>query len=100
MGALLPEVYLHGQVSPRGCLAGISRYLQGPDKGEVGSSGLPSGRNCEPSRSVPPDNLSKDHGSIAAGIKMKRMVHNGAVLLVEDEDDVRFWTPRSSPKND
>ena len=31
---------------------------------------------------------------------MKRMVHNGAVLLVEDEDDVRFWTPRSSPKND
>ena len=42
----------------------------------------------------------KDHGSIAAEIKMTRTVHNGAVLLVEGEDDVRFWTPRSLPKND
>ena len=36
----------------------------------------------------------KDPGSIAAEVKMTRMVHNGAFLIVEGADDVRFWTTR------
>ena len=36
----------------------------------------------------------KDPGSITAEIKMTRMVHNGACLVVEGGDDVRFWGTR------
>ena len=34
----------------------------------------------------------KDPSSVAAEIKMMRMVHGGAFLLVEGANDVRFWT--------
>lgn len=36
----------------------------------------------------------KDPGSIAAEIEMTRTVHDGAFLIVEGADDVRFWTTR------
>ena len=36
----------------------------------------------------------KDPGSIAAEIKMMRMVHDGAFLVVEGLNDLRFWRPR------
>ena len=36
----------------------------------------------------------KDPGSVAAEIKMIRMVHNGAFLVVEGVNDIRFWSPR------
>ena len=36
----------------------------------------------------------KDSGSIAAEIKMMRMVHEGAILIVEGVNDVRFWSTR------
>ena len=36
----------------------------------------------------------RDPGSIAAEIKMIRMVHDGACLLVEGVSDVRFWGTR------
>ena len=36
----------------------------------------------------------KDPGSIAAEIKMTRMVHEGAFLVVEGVSDARFWRPR------
>ncbi len=36
----------------------------------------------------------KDPSSVAAEIKMMRMVHGGAFLLVEGANDVRFWTTR------
>ena len=36
----------------------------------------------------------KDPGSISAEIKMTRMIHNGAFLLVEGLDDLRFWRTR------
>lgn len=39
-------------------------------------------------------NRHKDPGSIAAEIKMTRMVHDGAFLVVEGVTDVRFWKPR------
>ena len=36
----------------------------------------------------------KDPDSIAAEIKMMRMVHEGAFLVLEGVSDVRFWTTR------
>ena len=39
-------------------------------------------------------NGHKDPGSIAAEIKMTRMVHDGAFLVVEGVSDVRFWRTR------
>ena len=36
----------------------------------------------------------KDPGSIAAEIKMTRMVHDGAFLVVEGVNDLRFWSTR------
>ena len=36
----------------------------------------------------------KDPGSIAAEIKMTRMVHGGAFLVVEGVNDMRFWSTR------
>ena len=36
----------------------------------------------------------KDPGSVAAEIKMTRMVHDGAFLVVEGVNDVRFWRTR------
>ena len=36
----------------------------------------------------------KDPGSIVAEIKMTRMVHDGAFLVVEGVDDIRFWRTR------
>ena len=36
----------------------------------------------------------KDPSSIAAEIKMMRMVHGGAFLVVEGASDVRFWRTR------
>ena len=36
----------------------------------------------------------KDPGSVAAEIKMIRMVHDGAFLVVEGVNDVRFWSTR------
>lgn len=36
----------------------------------------------------------KDPGSIAAEIKMTRMVHGGAFLVVEGVNDIRFWRTR------
>ena len=36
----------------------------------------------------------KDPGSVAAEIKMIRMVHDGAFLVVEGVNDVRFWRTR------
>ena len=36
----------------------------------------------------------KDPGSIAAEIKMTRMVHDGAFLMLEGVSDVRFWCTR------
>ena len=36
----------------------------------------------------------KDPSSIAAEIKMMRMVHRGALSVVEGVNDVRFWTTR------
>ena len=36
----------------------------------------------------------KDPGSIAAEIKMMRMVHDGAFLVLEGVNDVRFWRTR------
>ena len=35
----------------------------------------------------------KTPGTLIAEIKMGRMSHDGAFLLVEGNDDVRFWTP-------
>ena len=35
----------------------------------------------------------KTPGTLVAEIKMGRMSHDGAFLLVEGNDDVRFWTP-------
>ena len=37
----------------------------------------------------------KTPGTLVAEIKMGRMSHGGAFLLVEGNDDVRFWTPTS-----
>ena len=39
-------------------------------------------------------NGQKNPGSIAAEIKMMRMVHDGAFLVVEGVSDVRFWSTR------
>ena len=36
----------------------------------------------------------KSPGSLAAEIKMTRMIHSGAFLVVEGVSDKRFWTPR------
>ena len=36
----------------------------------------------------------KDPGSIAAEIKMTRMVHDGAFIVVEGVNDLRFWSTR------
>ena len=36
---------------------------------------------------------NKTPGTLVAEIKMGRMSHDGAFLLVEGNDDVRFWTP-------
>ena len=36
----------------------------------------------------------KTPGTLVAEIKMGRMSHNGAFLIVEGKDDIRFWTPR------
>ena len=36
----------------------------------------------------------KDPGSLAAEVKMTRMVHHGALLVVEGISDSRFWQPR------
>ena len=33
----------------------------------------------------------KDPGTVAAEVKMSRMVHKGAFLVVEGKDDLRFW---------
>ena len=37
----------------------------------------------------------KTPGTLVAEIKMSRMSHEGAFLLVEGKDDIRFWTPTS-----
>lgn len=37
---------------------------------------------------------NKTPGTLVAEIKMSRMSHYGAFLVVEGNDDVRFWTPR------
>ena len=37
----------------------------------------------------------KTPGTLVAEIKMSRMSHEGAFLLVEGKDDIRFWTPPS-----
>ena len=37
---------------------------------------------------------NKSPGTLVAEIKMLRMSHDGAFLLVEGKDDVRFWNPR------
>lgn len=42
----------------------------------------------------------KDPGSVAAEIKMTRMVHDGAFLVVEGIDDSRFWEPRRHPSSE
>ena len=39
-------------------------------------------------------NGHKNPGSISAEIKMMRMVHDGAFLVVEGVSDVRFWSTR------
>ena len=36
----------------------------------------------------------KDPSSIAAEIKMMRLIHGGAFLVVEGANDVRFWRTR------
>ena len=36
----------------------------------------------------------KDPGSIVAEIEMTRTLHDGAFLLLEGVDEIRFWTPR------
>ena len=36
----------------------------------------------------------KTPGTLVAEIKMGRMSHDGAFLIVEGKDDIRFWTPR------
>lgn len=36
----------------------------------------------------------KTGGTVAAEVKMSRMSHAGAFLLLEGKDDVRFWRPR------
>ena len=38
---------------------------------------------------------SKTPGTLAAEIKMGRASHKGAFLIVESNDDIRFWTPTS-----
>ena len=38
---------------------------------------------------------NKSPGTLVAEIKMSRMSHDGAFLIVEGRDDVRFWTPTS-----
>ena len=38
---------------------------------------------------------NKTPGTLVAEIKMSRMSHGGAFLIVEGNDDVRFWTPPS-----
>ena len=38
---------------------------------------------------------NKTPGTLVAEIKMNRMSHDGAFLIVEGNDDVRFWTPPS-----
>ena len=37
----------------------------------------------------------KDPDTLVAEIKMSRMSHDGAFLIVEGRDDIRFWTPTS-----
>ena len=44
-------------------------------------------------RSIMPKGY-KTPGTLIAEIKMSRMSHKGAFLLVEGKDDMRFWTPR------
>ena len=38
---------------------------------------------------------NKTPGTLVAEIEMNRMSHDGAFLIVEGNDDVRFWTPPS-----
>ena len=42
----------------------------------------------------------KTPGTLVAEIKMGRMSHEGAFLLVEGKDDIRFWTPTSRRHTD
>ena len=39
-------------------------------------------------------NRFKDPGTLAAEIKMTRVNHSGAVMVVEGVSDIRFWSPR------
>ena len=43
---------------------------------------------------------NKSPGTLVAEIKMSRMSHGGAFLIVEGNDDVRFWTPTSRRHTD
>lgn len=38
--------------------------------------------------------VHKSPGTLVAEIKMSRMSHDGAFLLVEGKDEIRFWKPR------
>jgi hypothetical protein len=45
-----------------------------------------------------PDSWRKSPGEIESEIIMTRQLHRGSFLIVEGEDDHRFWYQRVAPK--